>query len=132
MMFHRESKTYLCTSDKGGFFSKKKYDSYTCCTCTELCEAFTFLMKNIYVQFDGMVHQPVVGIHMVTNCAPRIADVFLYCYKRDFMARNQNGLTSYTISTIPLDTFCTLSIYSPLITLNLLSIFPTFIQENIS
>ena len=26
--FNRESKTYLCTSDKAGFISNKKYDSY--------------------------------------------------------------------------------------------------------
>ena len=30
--FNRESKTYLCTSDKGGLFSNKKYDSYKCWT----------------------------------------------------------------------------------------------------
>ena len=42
-MFNRESKTYLCTSDKAGFFSNKKYDSYVCWTCTELCEAFSVL-----------------------------------------------------------------------------------------
>ena len=28
--FNRESKTYLCMSDKAGFFSNKNYDSYTC------------------------------------------------------------------------------------------------------
>ena len=28
--FNRESNTYLCASDKAGFFSNKKYDSYTC------------------------------------------------------------------------------------------------------
>ena len=49
-------KTYLCTSDKAGLFSNKKYNSYTCWTCTEKYEAFTFLMENIYVQFDGMVY----------------------------------------------------------------------------
>ena len=54
---NRESKTYLCTSDKADFFSNKKYDSYKCWTCAELCEAFTFLMENIYVQFEGMVYQ---------------------------------------------------------------------------
>ena len=36
-------------SDKAGFFSNKKYDLYACLTCAELCEAFTFLMENIYV-----------------------------------------------------------------------------------
>ena len=43
-------------------------------------------MKNIYVQFDGMVYQQIVGIPMGTSCAPLIADLFLYCYKRDFMS----------------------------------------------
>ena len=27
-------------------------------------------MENIYVQFDGMVYQQIVGIPMGTNCAP--------------------------------------------------------------
>ena len=51
-----------------------------------ICEAFNFLMENIYVQFDGMVHQQIVGIPIGTNCDPFIADLFLYCYERDFMS----------------------------------------------
>ena len=35
------------------------------------------------MQFDGMVYQQIVGIPMGTNCAPLIADLFLYCYERD-------------------------------------------------
>ena len=81
-----ESKTCICTSDKVGFFSNNKYDSYKCWTCAELCVAFTFLMKNIYVQFVGMVYQQIVGIPKGTNCAPLIADLFLFCYERDFMS----------------------------------------------
>ena len=42
--FNRESKSYLCR-----IFSNKKYDSHRCWSCAELCEAFTFLMKNICV-----------------------------------------------------------------------------------
>ena len=87
--FNRESKKYLCTSDKAGFFSNKTYDSYKCWTCTELSEAFTFLMENIYVQFGDMVYQQIVGIPMGTNCAPLIVDLFLYCYERDFMSNLQ-------------------------------------------
>ena len=56
VFFNRESKSYLCTSLKAGCFSNKKYYSYRCWSCAELCEAFTFLMENIYVQFDGMVY----------------------------------------------------------------------------
>ena len=45
-----------------------------------------FLMENLYVQFDGMVYQQIVGIPIGTNCAPLIANLFLYCYERDFMS----------------------------------------------
>ena len=33
-----------------------------------------------------MVYQQIVGIPMGTNCAPLIADLFLYCDERDFMS----------------------------------------------
>ena len=48
-------------------------------------------MENIYVQFDGMVYQQIVGIPMGTNCVPLIADLFLYCYNRDFMSNLQKS-----------------------------------------
>ena len=31
-------------------------------------------------------YRQIVGIPMGTNCAPLIADLFLFCYERDFMA----------------------------------------------
>ena len=58
---------------------------------TKLCESFTFLMENIYVQFEGMVYQQIVGIHKGTNCAPLIAYLFLFCYERDFMPNLHNS-----------------------------------------
>ena len=33
-----------------------------------------------------MVYQQIVGISKGTYCAPLIADLFLYCYERDFMS----------------------------------------------
>ena len=68
------------------FLCKKKYDSYKCWTCAELCEAFTFLMENINVQFETLIYQQIVGIPMGTNCAPLMADLFLFCYESDFMS----------------------------------------------
>ena len=32
------------------------------------------------------LYRQIVGIPMGTNCAPLIADLFLFCYERDFMA----------------------------------------------
>ena len=33
-----------------------------------------------------MVYQQTMGIPMDTNCAPLIADIFLFCYERDFVS----------------------------------------------
>ena len=48
-------------------------------------------MENIYVPFGDMVYQQIVGIPIGTNCAPLIADWFLYCYVRDFMSNLQKS-----------------------------------------
>ena len=48
-------------------------------------------MDNRYLQFDGMVYQQIVGIPMGTNCAPLIANLFLYCYERYFMSNLQKS-----------------------------------------
>ena len=67
--FNRESKPYVCTSLKARFLATRNMTRiYRCWSCPELCEAFTFLIENIYVQFDGMVYQQIVGIPIGTNC----------------------------------------------------------------
>ena len=38
------------------------------------------------MQFEGMVYQQIVGIPMGTKCVPLIANLFLFCYERDFMS----------------------------------------------
>ena len=43
------------------------------------------------MQFDGIVYQQIVGIPMGTNCAPLIAESFLYCYERDFISNLQKS-----------------------------------------
>ena len=50
-----------------------------------MCEALTFLLDNIYIGFGSKLYRQIVGIHMGTNCAPLVADLFLFCYERDFM-----------------------------------------------
>ena len=44
-----------------------------------------FLVDNIFVQFVGRVFQKTIGIPMGTNCAPFLADLFLYSYETDFL-----------------------------------------------
>ena len=50
-----------------------------------MCEAPTFLLDNIYIRFGTKFYRHIVDIPMGTNCAPLVADLFLFCYEIDFM-----------------------------------------------
>ena len=67
------------------------------------CEALTFLLDNIYIRFGSKLYGQIVGIPMRTNCAPLVADLFLFCYERDFMLslseNNQSGVIESFNST---------------------------------
>ena len=41
--------------------------------------------QYIYIRFGSKLYRQNVGIPMGTNCAPLVADLFLFCYERDFM-----------------------------------------------
>ena len=55
-----------------------------------------FLIDNIYVEFGGVIFQQTIGIPMGTNCAPLLADLFLYTYEAEFIqyliARKQKNI----------------------------------------
>ena len=44
----------------------------------------TFL-DNIYIRFGNKLYRQIVGIPMDANCSPFVADLFLFCYEREFM-----------------------------------------------
>ena len=50
-----------------------------------MCEVLIYLLDNIYIRFGTKLYRQIVGIPMGTNCAPLVADLFLFCYERDFM-----------------------------------------------
>ena len=52
---------------------------------TDIINMLEFLIDNIFVIFGGRVFQQTVGIPMGTNCAPLLADLFLYSYEADFI-----------------------------------------------
>jgi hypothetical protein len=52
---------------------------------TDFINMLEFLIDNKFVIFGGRVFQQTVGIPMGTNCAPLLADLFLYSYEVDFI-----------------------------------------------
>ena len=54
-------------------------------TADSICKMIEFLIDNIFVQFGGRLFRQVIGIPMGTNCAPLLADLFLYSYENEFL-----------------------------------------------
>ena len=53
--------------------------------CAVNNDAKRSLVDNIYVRFGGQLFRQMVGIPMGTNCAPLLADLFLYSYENEFL-----------------------------------------------
>ena len=54
-------------------------------TANDICKMIEFLVDNIYVRFGGQLFRQMIGIPMGTNCAPLLADLFLYSYESEFL-----------------------------------------------
>ena len=83
--FQREGSPYLSCSDRNAFLLQKKLKKYHAWSCQKVCDALTFLLDYIFIRFGTKLYRQVVVIPMGTNCAPLVADLFLFCYERDFM-----------------------------------------------
>ena len=83
--FHREYSVYLACNVRNALFTSEVHKNDTLWTCQKVCEALTFLLDNIYIRFGTKLFRQIAGIPMDTNCAPLVADLFLFCYERDFM-----------------------------------------------
>ena len=67
------------------FLLQKNLKKYHAWSCQNVCEALTFLLDNIFIQFGTKLYRQVVRIPIDTNCAHLVADLFLFCYERDFI-----------------------------------------------
>ena len=78
---------YFACNDRKAFFTSSDQSRYTLWSCQNVCDALSYLLDNIYIRFGTKLYRQIVGIPMGTNCAPLVADLFLflYCYERDFM-----------------------------------------------
>ena len=60
-------------------------------TADNICKMIEFLIDNIFVQFGGRLFRQVIGIPMGTNCAPLLADLFLYSHENEFLENMIKG-----------------------------------------
>ena len=94
-----------------------------------MCGALHYLLDNIFIRFGSKLYRQIVGIPMGTNCAPLVADLFLFCYERDFMLSlsdiNQTNIIEAFNSTYNL-----LNVDSPYFKHMVGQIYPTELQLN--
>ena len=83
--FNREGSLYLACNDKNAFYTSEQPKRYKLWSCQKMCDALHYLLDNIFIRFGSKLYRQIVGIPMGTNCAPLVADLFLFCYERDFM-----------------------------------------------
>ena len=83
--FKREGSPYIACNERQAFFTSEDTKRYKLWSCQSVCEALIYLLDNIYIRFGTKLYRQIVGIPMGTNCAPLVADLFLFCYERDFM-----------------------------------------------
>ena len=67
--------------------SNKIQRGKTCYSEEQVISMLEFLVDNIFVSLGGTLFQQVVGIPMGTNCAPLLADLFLYSYESEFLQK---------------------------------------------
>ena len=66
-------------------WSSKKSAKGWSFTYDDIIEMFRYIMDNIYIKFRGKIYRQMVGIPMGSDCAPQVADLFLYWYEHSFV-----------------------------------------------
>ena len=90
-------------------------------------------MDNIYIRLGTKLYRQIVGNPMGINCAPLVADLFLFCYERDFMKNlssdNQDDvIKAFNLTSRYLDDF--LNIDNPYFEGMVNQIYPSELQLN--
>ena len=67
------------------FFTSDVNKNHNLWSCQKFCDAFVYLSDNIFIRFGTKLYRQNIGIPTGTNCPPLVADLFLFCYERDFM-----------------------------------------------
>ena len=83
--FQKEASLHLACNDRNALFTSEKPKKYHAWSFQNVPDALTFFRDNIFIRFGAKLYRQVVRIPLGTNCAPLVADLFLFCYERDFM-----------------------------------------------
>ena len=73
--------------DTSARWSNNPKDSTFSVNCDELKDMIKYLIENIFFTFGDTVFRQTIGIPMGTDCAPFLANLFLYSYEFKYMEK---------------------------------------------
>ena len=86
----------MACNNKNVIFTSEQLKRYKLWLCQKMCDALHYLLDKIFIRFGLKLYRQIVSIPMGTNCAPLVADLFLFCYERDFMlSLSDNNQTDF-------------------------------------
>ena len=103
------------------------------CSCKKICDALHYLLDNMFIRFGSKLYRKIVGIPIGTNCALLVADLFLFCYERDFMlSLSDNNQTDIIKAFNPTSRYLDdlFNINNPYFKQMVRQIYPTELQLN--
>ena len=95
----------MACNDKKSVFTSEIPKRYKLWSCQKMCNALHYLLDNIFIRFGSNLYRQIVGIPIGTDCAPLVADLFLFRYERDLMLSlsDNNQLILLKLLTPPPD-----------------------------
>ena len=71
-------------------WSNNPRDSTFALSCQSVCFLLEWLIDNIYVTFGDKLFRQVIGIPMGTDCAPFLANLFLFSYEYEWIDKQRS------------------------------------------
>ena len=75
---------YVAIGYKDTYFVRDHSDAPQKYSDADVIKTLEYPIDNIFVEFGGRIFQQTIGVPMGTNCAPLLADLFLYLYEAEF------------------------------------------------
>lgn len=91
--FESSGKSYISVYKNDARWTNTPYENTLSLDCKKVIQLTRWLIDNIYVTFGDKCFRQTIGIPMGTDCAPFLANLFLYSYEYkwiDKQRRNKN------------------------------------------
>ena len=85
--FQKNNFKKMVVSFTGAYFCDDVKDGQLAIEYDQFVELLNFLIDNIYVNFGDSIFRQTVGIPMGTNCAPLLANLYLFYHEYAFLER---------------------------------------------